>query len=72
MCVRLERNTLHRALAADPGARLTRLGGNALYAFYGISAGGHYWTFVMAQQPPSPSLPAGSAQYAFVDAYPGY
>jgi hypothetical protein len=25
---------------------------------------------VMAQQPPSASLPLGSAQYAFVDAYP--
>ncbi len=70
VCARLEKNALHKALAADPAASLTRLGGNALYAFYGISTGGHYWTVVMAQQPPSPSLPLGSAQYAFVDAYP--
>lgn len=70
VCARLQRNALHKALAADPGATLTRLGGNSLYAFYGLTASGRYWTVVMAQQPPSPSLPLGSAQYAFVDAYP--
>lgn len=70
VCPRLARNALHKALAADPGATPTKLGGNSLYAFYGLSAAGRYWTLVMAQQPPSPSLPIGSAQYAFVDAYP--
>lgn len=70
VCARLPRNALHKALAADPGATLTNLGGNSLYAFYGLTASGRYWTVVMAQQPPSPSLPIGSAQYAFVDAYP--
>jgi hypothetical protein len=70
VCTRLPKNALHRALAADPHATLTRFGGNSLYAFYGLSANGQYWTVVMAQQPPSPSLPIGSAQYAFVDAYP--
>lgn len=70
VCTRLPRNAVHLALAADPHATLTRLGGNSLYAFYGLAADGQYWTVVMAQQPPSPSLPVGSAQYAFVDAYP--
>jgi hypothetical protein len=70
VCPRLAKNALHKALAADPRATLTKLGGNSLYAFYGLSASGGYWTVVMAQQPPSPSLPIGSAQYAFVDAYP--
>jgi hypothetical protein len=70
VCPRLPRNTLHKALAADPTAVPVRLGGNSLYAFYGLTAAGRYWTIVMAQQPPSPSLPLGSAQYAYVDAYP--
>ncbi len=70
VCTRLERNALHKALAADLSARPVLLGGNSLYAFYGVTAAGRYWTVVMAQQPPSPSLPLGSAQYAFVDAYP--
>jgi hypothetical protein len=70
VCARLPKNSLHRALASDPHARLVRLGGDSLYAFYGVTAAGRYWTLVMAQQPPSASLPLGSAQYAFVDAYP--
>jgi hypothetical protein len=70
VCTRLPRNTLHVALAADGTAKPVKLGGNSLYAFYGLTANGGYWTIVMAQQPPSPSLPIGSAQYAFVDAYP--
>jgi hypothetical protein len=70
VCTRLPRNALHKALAADSAAKLVKLGGNSLHAFYGITAGGRYWTIVMAQQPPSASLPIGSAQYAFVDAYP--
>ena len=70
VCPRLPKNALHKALAADPRATLTKLGGNSLYAFYGLTASGGYWTVVMAQQPPSLSLPIGSAQYAFVDAYP--
>jgi hypothetical protein len=70
VCTRLPRNVLHKALAADPGAQPVKLGGNSLHAFYGITAAGRYWTIVMAQQPPSVSLPLGSAQYAFVDAYP--
>ncbi len=70
VCPRLPRNALHKALVADASARPVPLGGNALYAFYGVTAAGRYWTIVMAQQPPSVSLPVGSAQYAFVDAYP--
>jgi hypothetical protein len=70
VCTRLPRNSLHKALAADPAARPVKLGGNSLYAFYGITAAGRYWTLVMAQQPPSATLPIGSAQYAFVNAYP--
>jgi hypothetical protein len=70
VCSRIPHNALHKALAADPGARPVKLGGNSLYAFYGLTAGGRYWTLVMAQQRPSPSLPLGSAQYAFVDGYP--
>jgi hypothetical protein len=70
VCARLPHNALHLALAADPRAAPVRLGGNALYAFYGLSAAGRYYTIVMAQQPPSASLPLGSAQYAYVDAYP--
>lgn len=70
VCTRLPRNALHTALAADPAARPVKLGGNSLHAFYGITAAGRYWTLVMAQQPPSATLPVGSAQYAFVDAYP--
>ena len=70
VCTRLPKNALHLALAADPAAKPVKLGGNALYAFYGVVANGGYWTIVMAQQPPSASLPIGSAQYAFVDAYP--
>jgi hypothetical protein len=70
VCTRLPRNALHKALAADPVAKPVKLGGNSLHAFYGITAGGRYWTIAMAQQPPSASLPIGSAQYAFVDAYP--
>ena len=61
---------LHKALAADPHATLTKLGGNSQYAFYGLTAGGKYWTVVMANQPPSASLPLGSARFAYVDAYP--
>src|SRR5439155_3419012 len=70
VCPRLAKNALHKALASDLSARSVPLGGNSLYAFYGLTAAGRYWTIVMAQQPPSPSLPLGSAQYAFVDAYP--
>jgi hypothetical protein len=70
VCARLPKNALHLALAADPTAKPVRLGGNSLYAFYGITANDTYWTIVMAQQPPSASLPIGSAQYAFVNAYP--
>ena len=70
MCARLPQNSLHKALAADPGAAPVPLGGNSLYAFYGLSAAGRYWTIVMSQQPPSAKLPLGSAQYAYVDAYP--
>jgi hypothetical protein len=70
VCTRLPKNALHLALAADTAAKPVKLGGNALYAFYGITANKRYWTIVMAQQPPSASLPLGSAQYAFVDAYP--
>ena len=70
VCTRLPRNALHKALAADPAAKPVKLGGNSLHAFYGITAAGEYWTIVMAQQPPSASLPIGSAQYAFVNAFP--
>jgi hypothetical protein len=70
VCTRLPKNALHEALAADPAAKPVKLGGNSLHAFYGITANGTYWTIVMAQQPPSASLPIGSAKYAFVDAYP--
>ena len=70
VCTRLPRNALHKALAADPAAKPVRLGGNSLHAFYGITAAGRYWTIVMAEQPPSASLPLGTAQFAFVDAYP--
>ena len=70
VCTRLPKNALHLALAADTAAKPVKLGGNSLYAFYGITASKRYWTIVMAQQPPSASLPLGSAQYAFVDAYP--
>lgn len=70
VCTRLPRNALHKALAADPAAKPVKLGGNSLHAFYGITAGGLYWTLVMAQQPPSATLPIGSAQFAFVDGYP--
>jgi hypothetical protein len=70
VCSRLPKNALHKALAADPTAKPARLGGNSLHAFYGITAAGQYWTIAMAQQPPSASLPIGTAQYAFVDAYP--
>ena len=70
VCTRLPMNALHKALAADPAAKPVKLGGNSLHAFYGITASRRYWTIVMAQQPPSASLPIGSAQYAFVDAYP--
>ncbi|HEX3454275.1 MAG TPA: hypothetical protein VHS03_06595 [Gaiellaceae bacterium] len=70
VCARLPQNSLHKALAADPGASPVPLGGNSLYAFYGLSAGGRYWTIVMSQQPPSAKLPLGSAQYAYVDGYP--
>jgi hypothetical protein len=70
VCSRLPGNSLHRALAADPTAKLKNLGGNTLHAFYGISSGGRYWTVVMAQQTPSSKLPVDAARYAFVDAYP--
>lgn len=70
VCSRLPHNSLHKALAADPGAAPVPLGGNALYSFYGLTVAGRYYTIVMAQQPPSAKLPIGSAQYAFVDAYP--
>ena len=70
VCARLPHNSLHTALAADPHATPVRLGGNALYAFYGVTAAGQYFTIVMAQQPPSAKLPLGSAQYAYVNAYP--
>jgi hypothetical protein len=70
VCSRLPRNSLHRALAADPRAAPVRIGGNALYAFYGLRVGGRYYTVVMAQQAPSTKIPLGSAQYAYVDAYP--
>ena len=70
VCARLPGNSLHRALVAAPKAKLQNLGGNTLHAFYGISAGGRYWTIVMAQQTPSASLPVDAARYAFVDAYP--
>jgi hypothetical protein len=70
VCARLPQNSLHSALAADPGAAPVPLGGNSLYAFFGLSAAGRYWTIVMSQQPPSAKLPLGSAQYAYVDAYP--
>jgi hypothetical protein len=70
VCPRLPRNSLHQALAADPHAKLVKLGGNSLYAFYGLTAGGRYWTVVMAEQPPSAKLPIDAAQYAYVDAYP--
>jgi hypothetical protein len=70
VCARLPMNALHKALAADPAAKPVKLGGNSLHAFYGITASGQYWTIAMAQQPPSATLPIGSAQYAFVNAYP--
>jgi hypothetical protein len=70
VCARLPQSSLHKALAADPGASPVPLGGNSLYAFYGLSAAGRYWTIVMSQQPPSANLPLGSAHYAYVDAYP--
>jgi hypothetical protein len=70
VCPRLPKNSLHLALAADPNATLVKLGGNSLYAFYGLTAAGRYWTVVMAQQPPSAKLPVDAAQYAYVDAYP--
>jgi hypothetical protein len=71
VCARLPHNMLHKLLAATPRAAPVRLGGNALYAFYGLSAAGRYYTVVMAQQAPSTKIPLGSAQYAYVDAYPG-
>jgi hypothetical protein len=70
VCARLPHNSLHKALAADPRAAPVRLGGNALYAFYGLTAAGRYYTLVMAQQAPSAKIPFGSAQFAYVDAYP--
>ena len=70
VCARLPKNTLHEALASDPHAQLVKLGGDSLYAFYGLSAAGRYWTVVMANQPPSASLPLGTARFAYVDAYP--
>lgn len=70
VCTRLPRNAFHKALEADPRALPVKLGGNSLHAFYGVTAAGRYWTIAMAQQPPSASLPIGSAQYAFVNAYP--
>ncbi len=70
VCPRLAKNSLHKALAADPSAKLVKLGGNSQYAFYGLTAAGRYWTVVMAQQRPSAKLPLGSALYAYVDAYP--
>jgi hypothetical protein len=70
VCSRIPHNAFHKALVADPTAKPVKLGGNSLYAFYGVTAAGRYWTIAMAQQRPSPSLPLGSAQYAFVDAYP--
>jgi hypothetical protein len=70
VCPRLPKNSLHRALAADPKAKLVKLGGNSQYAFYGLTAAGRYWTVVMASQPPSTKLPIDAARYAYVDAYP--
>jgi hypothetical protein len=70
VCARLPKNSLHKALAADPNAKLIKLGGNSQHAFYGLTAGGRYYTVVMAQQPPSAKLPIDAAQYAYVDAYP--
>jgi hypothetical protein len=70
VCARLPRNSLHKALAADPNAKLVKLGGNSQHAFYGLTAAGRYYTVVMAQQPPSAKLPIDAAQFAYVDAYP--
>jgi hypothetical protein len=70
VCARLPKNSLHKALAADPHAKLVKLGGNTQYAFYGLTVGGRYYTVVMANQPPSAKLPIDAAQYAYVDAYP--
>jgi hypothetical protein len=70
VCSRLPKNSLHKALAADPHATLAKLGGNSQYAFYGLTAGGKYWTVVMANQPPSAKLPIDAARFAYVDAYP--
>jgi hypothetical protein len=70
VCARLPRNSLHKALAADPNARLVKLGGNSQYAFYGLTAAGRYYTVVMANQPPSAKLPIDAARFAYVDAYP--
>lgn len=71
VCARLPKSALHRALAADPKAAPVPLGGNSVYAFYGLTAAGQYFTIVMTQQHPSAKLPLGSAQYAYVNAYPG-
>jgi hypothetical protein len=71
VCARLT-GLPERAAFAARRARLVRLGGNSLYAFYGLSAGPRsYYTIVMAQQPPSPQLPRGAARYAFVNALRG-
>jgi len=70
VCARLPKNSLHKALADDPNAKLVKLGGNSEHAFYGLTAGGRYYTVVMAQQRPSAKLPIDAAQYAYVDAYP--
>lgn len=69
VCSRVQSNTLHKLLAAEPRAVAKRLGGSSGYAFYGIRFKTGFYTVVMAQQPPSVKIPK-QAQYAFVGGYP--
>ena len=70
VCKRLGSNTLHRELADAPKAKPVKLGGNSLFAFYGLTVGTRWYTIVMAQQTASTKLPTGAARYAFVNAFP--
>ena len=70
VCKRLASTTLRRELENAPPAKPVKLGGNSLFAFYGLRAGNRWYTVVMAQQTPSTKLPAGAARYGFVNAYP--
>jgi hypothetical protein len=75
ICTYVDQSPLAKLLATYPEVKPRRIGGNADYAFYGVSSPEAHYTMVMVREsdsgvvPGTPSLPEDAPEYGFVDAY---